>query len=65
MWIDDSNHAVEVTESGIMPDTQLDAGWRIGRNITNLGNLCSFYIEFSLLALHPAAFSTTKTPRWK
>jgi hypothetical protein len=36
MWIGDSNDVVDVTESGIMPDTQLDAGWRIGRNITNL-----------------------------
>jgi hypothetical protein len=42
MWVDDSHDIVDVTESGIMPSTQLDAGWRIGRNITNLGALCSF-----------------------
>jgi hypothetical protein len=42
MWIDDSHDVTDVTVAGIMPSTQLDAGWRIGKNITNLGNLCSF-----------------------
>ena len=41
MWIDGSHDVTDVTVAGIMPTTQLDAGWRIGKNITNLGNLCS------------------------
>jgi hypothetical protein len=42
MWVDGSHDIVDVTESGIMPSTQLDSGWRIGRNISNVGVLCSF-----------------------
>ena len=42
MWVDDSHDVTDVTVSNIMPSTGLDAGWRIGRNISNVGNLCSF-----------------------
>jgi hypothetical protein len=42
IWVDDSHDIVGVTETNIMPDAELTAGWRIGRNITNLANLCSF-----------------------
>jgi hypothetical protein len=42
MWIDGSHDVTDVTVAGVMPSTGLDAGWRIGRNITNVGALCSF-----------------------
>ena len=42
MWIDGSHDVTNVTETNIMPNAELTSGWRIGRNITNLANLCSF-----------------------
>jgi len=41
IWIDDVKVVSNVSDVNTMPIT-LDAGWRIGRNISNLSNLCSF-----------------------
>jgi hypothetical protein len=42
MWNDDVHDVTDVTVTNIMPSTGLDNGWRIGRNISNVGTLCSF-----------------------
>jgi len=41
IWIDDVKQVNNLFDNNIMPNT-LDAGWRIGRNISNLDSLCSF-----------------------
>jgi hypothetical protein len=42
IWVDDSHDVTDITVSNIMPSTGLDANWKIGSNISNVGNLCSF-----------------------
>ena len=42
IWLDKSKVINNITQNHAMPNNKIDAGWKIGANISNTSNLCSY-----------------------